>query len=258
MLRTTQAVFLNTRCDLSNSQSCEHKEADNSCTVFLQNYCQSSPHPFCKNQENFGPEDHCKEKINSHCRQNSNQKICHHYNDRCRVNQENCLIELADQFEEFKKNTNITDQNFIPLKIHRPFRTCQANPFEFFRFERKMSVLELDSNSFRYLGGIPFSFSASSSHSATSAMRWDGQISTSFSIGPSFGVGTDRRRSQGSSGRSRIPSAGKIFLGGTSLDAKLTADAKMGMGSSASNSGGRDVSIRVVEGAYLSVHQIPY
>ena len=188
--------------------------------------------------------------MNSHCRQNLNQTLCHHYNDRCRINQENCFSEMTEWFEELKGttlfDTEIGDpRRHSPVTIHHPFQTCQANPFEFFRFERKMSVLELDPNSFKYLGGTPFSLSASSSHSVSSSIRWDGQISTSFSVGP--GIGTDARRQQAKSKKNKF--------GSMNLGVSITADIKAGMNSSVSNSGGRDVSIRVVEGAYLSVHQ---
>lgn len=254
--------LLNARCNLSDSRSCKYKKEDNSCSVFVENYClisQNPSHLSCQIQNGLVSETHCQEIMNSHCRQNLNQTLCHHYNDRCRINQENCFSEMAEWFEELKGttlfDTKIGDPHrHSPVTIHHPFQTCLANPFEFFRFERKMSVLELDPDSFKYLGGVPFSLSASSSHSVNSSIRWDGQISTTFSVGPSVSAGGDKEKRRGIAGPGKS-GRGKTSLGVGNLGVKLTTDIKTGMGSSVSNSGGRDVSIRVVEGAYLSVHQ---
>ena len=248
--------LLNARCNIADSFSCQYRTKDKSCTLFLRDHCQSSYHqnPFCKSLAMaFFNEESCQKEISSYCRQNSSQTVCHLYNNRCEINQQQCLGGLANWFEELKngdifsalmylKVASETQQDVPPTVTHiqTPFKTCLANPFEFFRFERKMAVLELDTDSFEYLGGIPFNTSVSFSHSITSALRWSGATSTSLSLGPSVSLDFKARGSTASA-----------LDGG----AKIGIDGKMGMSSSVSNSRGEDLSVRVLEGTYLNVHQ---
>ena len=267
--------LLNARCNIADSFSCQYRTKDKSCTLFLRDHCQSSYHqnPFCKSLAMaFFNEESCQKEIGSYCRQNSSQTVCHLYNDRCEINQQQCLGGLATWFEELKTGdifgtlmysevASETQQDVLPIVTHKqtPFKTCLANPFEFFRFERKMAVLELDTDSFEYLGGIPFNTSVSFSHSITSALRWSGSTSTSLNLGPSLSLDFKARGAAAPDMESPAPNVGKRRKFGAldRLDggAKISIDGKMGMSSSVSNSGGEDLSVRVLEGTYLNVHQ---
>ena len=257
--------LLNVRCDLSDSLSCGYRtKEDSSCTHFIQNQCPYAlENPLCNKLIGFSTESDCQRRVSLYCRQNSDKEACHHYNSRCWSSQKQCVLNLEDWFEELKTHSIFRDltlfKDGIPVFSQTPLKTCLANPFEFFRFERKMAVLELDTDSFEYVGGIPFSASISSSHSITSAMRWSGSTSTSISIGPTASADIKRSKSEDNIDTTGVGKGGK---GKTKHRAwafdfglRLGLDGKWGMSSSASNSGGNDLSIRVLEGAYINVHQ---
>ncbi|MCY4512289.1 MAG: hypothetical protein OXB86_01210, partial [Bdellovibrionales bacterium] len=260
--------LLNVRCSASDdnqiSRACQYATGGNNCTVFLKNTCQLpeeiNKRP-CNILKSNVSERKCQKDILSYCLKNSEQKICLHYKSeyRCFINQQSCLKESENWFNELRNAemlSKVRDEGSYLLQT--PLRTCLANPFEFFRFERKMAVLELDKNSFKYVRGLPFSTSVSSSHSISTGLRWSGQTSSSFSFGPSINV--DSRITKGNARLDQRDSSARAKPRDkfSSLDFGLrlmSADFKMGMTSSASNDAGKDLSIRVLEGVYLNVHQ---
>ena len=262
--------LLNARCDLSDSVSCKSRtKEDSSCTDFLQDHCQYAlEDPLCESLTAFSSESHCQKEMALYCRQNSSEEVCYHYSGRCWSNQRQCLTGLAGWFDELKNNNifGIMSNGKVmeELKGSRtpmpqsPLKTCLANPFEFFRFERKMAVLELDTSSFEYVKGVPFNASISSSHSITSAMRWSGSTSTSLSAGGAANLDIKRSKSSDNvdiQGMKKGKGKSKRLASAFDLGMRFSTDGKWGMSSSASNSAGNDLSIRVLEGAYLNVHQ---
>ena len=255
------SCLLNVRCSSSDddqiNRTCQYAAGDNNCTVFLQNNCQfpeeANKRP-CSILKSNVSESQCQKDMSTYCLQNSEQKFCLRYNNRCFVNQQNCLKGLENWFDELR-NKNAFGLSATPEELLNipPLKTCLANPFEFFRFERKMAVLELDKNSFEYVRGLPFSTSISSSHSISSGLRWSGQAATSISLGPS--VNLDSRITKGNT---KVEANQKRRNKFSSFDfgvRLMSADMKMGMTSSTSNDAGKDLSIRVLEGVYLNVHQ---
>ena len=268
-MRDYTNCLLNVRCSSPDSQSssrtCQYATKNNTCTVFLQNSCQfpeESKKLPCNILKANISENKCQKDMSTYCLQNFEEKICLRYNNRCTINQQSCLGKLENWFDEIRNNRifysamEIHDPRVNPdhPNLQTPLKTCLANPFEFFRFERKMAVLELDTNSFKYVKGLPFNASVSSSHSISSGLRWSGQASTSFSLGPS--ISFDYRRSKGRNDGKIQPGTRRQRTSALDLSTKLMGlEGKMGMTSSTSNDAGKDISVRVLEGAYLNVHQ---
>ena len=247
-VKYTQCL-VNEHCSVKTSQSskigfnsiCQSKVKDRSCKTLLENHCSNGgSDPLCIEGLHAKEEKQCVVKMKRYCTKNPLKTICGEYYNKCSTNYKGCTKEASVHFEnlkqenpfqaireEFLKQGAFLDDDDIS---YHPFKTCLANPFEFFNFENKMIVKDVDKNHVKYKDGLLFTFSVGNSHSIGTYMNWTAQRSTSVSAALDVSVKTGLR----------------LDLGG-----KLGASS--GVSSNESNSGRRAVDARVIEGAYLTV-----
>ena len=236
----------------SNSSTCIQKDTqDESCKDFISYHCSDNKNSeLCKTQTSQLTEKICSEGMETYCRQNPNQEICGKYLEKCFVNYQNCSKNLTAKFKDLKNNdpfqmakkeflnsSSYEDLQDNGLFEQHPFRTCLSDPFEFFNFENKVIVEELDKNGLEYKNGTFFTFSASGSHSIGSYMNWTAQRGTNLSTTGKVDVDTG------------IGQTLKFKIGGN-LNVAASASAN------SSNSGRRAIDVRVIEGVYLNVAQM--
>ena len=241
------------------------------CGNFLQDHCGKDPsHALCLSGAR-AKEEVCKQRIRLHCEKSPNERVCQNYSNRCLLNYKGCAGRLTDYFESLKETNPFRRYNLLQGEF--PFKKCVVNPFEFFRFENKMIVEELDPDHVKYLSGLPFSFSVSGSHSIGSYMNWAAARSSSASsrtgVGPSADVGVRRGGGEVEDDELNFsPNAGAGSSGGRKRQRSSYLDTSMkvawdvlklnlssSISSSVSNSSRRAVDVRIVDGVYMSVHR---
>ena len=223
---------LDVKCKIFN----KFIDKDESCNIILKKHCGS---PSVKNDhlcKTIGNSNinlkQCNQEVTFYCENNGKHPLCYNYRNRCLINYHDCTENYEEYFNEFsekdpfnvEKTMALNSAGFLNIGKRHPLKTCLADPHQFFEFENKVIVEEINDNQ-QILSGYTSGFSVSSSISVGSYLNWTSQRTT-----------------------------GMVVKAGTGINAKvfnLGGDISMGMSSNEANSSRRARDVRLAEGVFL-------
>ena len=254
-----------------------------SCLKIREEECASAPHlSFC------GEKSHqkCQAALNSFCHISPDHRACRRFASRCLSGYHSCIKsrEGAAFFERAlaewpfdisscsklrhpggaaaleERIASDEKGKFYMRKCARarsePFKTCERNPFEFFKFENKMIVHELAKKTPQYVSGFSETISVTGSFSTGSYMNWTAQRSTSLNTSltlPKIGISKSSTSNRFGDVRSKINTS---LLKLDFFD--IGGSIGKGISSNESNSGRRAIDVRVNKSAFLTTSRATF
>ena len=161
---------------------------DSSCMDFAFRKCQEPGNReshLCRQTVNgvFTSEGQCKQSLKIYCEANPGGSICAEYNDmKCLSNYMSCSNKGVNTFvqakEDFIDHFESAKEEWVDSES--PLQTCLNNPYEFFHFENKMIVGNI--NRVKYRSGLMQHFSINGSFSIGSYMNWGSERTTKLGM----------------------------------------------------------------------------
>ena len=249
----------------------EAPKEEETCLKIRKEECAAAPHlSFCERKSHRG----CAAALNNFCHISPNHKACYRFRSRCLNSYYSCLgsdeaadffrnaaVEGAFDLEKECLEDHAADEHLVGyrdsysdlekcFRLRNPmFKTCERDPFEFFKFENKMFIHELARKNPQYVNGFTETISVTGSFSTGSYMNWTSQRSTNLNTSMNllkFGLSK-------SSGNPTGQRAGKINMMSLKLDFfDIGSSISKGISSNESNSGRRAIDVRVNKSAFLT------